>query len=121
VVTAGIVRRARRDYSVGVRRLSLLVAPLLLSGCSLFFGPATTTYQLTVQGYPVTCTLADTDSTTTTDPLSLCSARARDAIGTMLATHPNATLNTVTIQPDGSWTVCYTEAGAESCFTRAAG
>ena len=95
-----------------------LAALLLVGACSLFPGQAMT---LEVDGVTVKCSISDS-SIEGGDPLgpgpesqTLCTSRAREAIGTVLGAQPQAAIESVDIAANGSATVCYTVAGVRSC------
>jgi hypothetical protein len=100
--------------------LTTAAAVLVLAGCSLLPGgqPAMT---LVVDGVTVTCDL-NTSSIQGGNPYgqgpeaeSQCRAVARSAIGTLLANLPTAEVQSVDIAANGAATVCFTNAGAQSC------
>ena len=98
--------------------LSVLLAALLIGGCSLLEPSAMT---MEVDGVTVTCSI-NTSSIEGEDTLgpgpesqSLCRSRAREAMGTVLGAQPSAQIESVAIAANGSASVCYTAAGARSC------
>lgn len=100
--------------------VGLLASAVLGSACNLLPGGAQT-LTLNVDGVTVTCRL-NTSSIEGNNPYgpgseaeSQCRARARDAMGTLLATQHNAEIQSVDIASDGATTVCFTNAGASSC------
>jgi len=73
---------------------------------------------LDVDGVTVTCDLGTSSiegANPGTQAESLCRARARDAMGVVLATAPSAQIESVAIAADGSTSVCYTNLGTQSC------
>jgi hypothetical protein len=70
-------------------------------------------------GYTVTCewsgsAIGGQGGTASTEAISFCRSRAREAAGTVTSTTPNAMVQSVTIEQDGSATVCY-GAGGGNC------
>ena len=100
--------------------MSTIAALLMLAACSLLPGgqPALT---LDVDGVTVTCNL-NTSSIQGANPYgpgpeaeTQCRAVARTAIGTLLSNLPNAEIQSVAIAANGAATVCFTNAGSQSC------
>ena len=100
--------------------MAVIAALLLLAACSLLPGgqPAMT---LDVDGVTVTCNM-NTSSIEGANPYgpgpeaeSQCRAVARTAMGTLLSSLPNAEVQSVSIAANGAATVCFTNAGAQSC------
>jgi hypothetical protein len=112
--------RSGRRVVRPVVSVAMTAALLMLSACSLLPGgqPAMT---LEVDGVTVTCNM-NTSSIEGANPYgpgpeaeTQCRAVARTAIGTLLSNFPNAELQSVSIAANGAATVCYTNAGAQSC------
>jgi hypothetical protein len=99
------------------RALSVALLVVVAAGCSLLPGsqPKMT---LDVDGVTVTCDLS-TSSIEGANPgpqaETLCRARARDAMGVVLANTPNAQIESVAIGADGATSVCYTNLGTRTC------
>jgi hypothetical protein len=100
------------------RMTSVALVALLIGACSILPGRAMT---LDVDGVPVTCSITDS-SIEGGDPLApgpesqtQCIARAREAMGTVLAAQPSAQIESVSIAANGGATVCYSVAGVRSC------
>ena len=98
--------------------LSVLLAALLIGGCSLLEAPAMT---MEVDGVTVTCRI-NTSSIEGGDPVApgpesqtLCRSRAREAMGTVLGAQPSAQIESVSIAANGSASVCYAVAGVSTC------
>jgi hypothetical protein len=82
-------------------------------------GPGNAAPTFEQDGYTVTCewggsAIGGQGGTGSTEALSFCRSRAREAAGTVTSTTPNATVQSVTVEPDGSATVCY-GAGGGNC------
>jgi hypothetical protein len=99
---------------------AMTAATLTLTACSLLPGgqPALT---LDVDGVTVTCDM-NTSSIEGANPYgpgpeaeTQCRAVARTAIGTLLSNLPNAEVQSVAIAANGAATVCFTNAGSQSC------
>jgi hypothetical protein len=91
-----------------------------LSACSLLPGRQAL-MTLEVDGVTVTCNMT-TSSIEGGNPYgagpeaeSQCRAVARTAIGTLLSNLPNAEVQSVDIAANGAATVCFTNAGSQSC------
>ena len=100
------------------RTLAVILAVLLIGGCSLLDAPTMT---MEVDGVTVTCGI-NTSSIEGGDTLgpgpesqTLCRSRAREAMGTVLGAQPSAQIESVAIAGNGSASVCYTVAGVRSC------
>ena len=94
-------------------------ALLVLGACSLLPGKPVMT--LEVDGVTVTCNMT-TSSIEGANPYgqgpeaeTQCRAVARNAMGTLLGTLPNAEIQSVAIAANGAATVCFTNAGSQSC------
>jgi hypothetical protein len=73
---------------------------------------------LEVDGVAVTCDLSASSiegANSAAQSETLCRARARDAMGVVLASQPAAQIESVAIAADGATTVCYTSAGTRAC------
>jgi hypothetical protein len=71
-----------------------------------------------VDGVTVTCDLTASSIEGANAPSqaeTLCRARARDAMGVVLASQPAAQIESVAIASNGATTVCYTAAGTRTC------
>jgi len=101
------------------RFVAVLVATLTLaSACAILPMQAMT---MEVNGVTVTCRIQDS-SIEGSDTLgqgpesqSLCASRAREAQGTVLASQPNAEIESIDVAADGSVDACFTVLGVRSC------
>src|SRR3954447_18181730 len=103
----------------GIRATTLVAVILLTAACGGLGGGGNAALTFQQNGYTVTCEWAGSavegqGGTGTTEALSFCRSRAREAAGTVTATTPSATVQSVTIDSDGSATVCY-GAGGGTC------
>jgi hypothetical protein len=90
--------------------LACLLIAVAACGSNGIGGNAAPTFQQ--DGYTVTCEYSGSavegqGGTGTTEALSFCRSRAREAAGTVSATTPVGNVQDVTIKADGSATVCY--------------
>jgi hypothetical protein len=100
-----------------------LALPLLLAACALLPGQTMVSGEshFTQDGYEVTCRWAETAIEGTQisgiDPEaeSYCRARARDAVGTVLAREPDAEVISVTVEADGSASACTQDVDVVGC------
>ncbi len=102
------------------RLLATTAALLMLAACSLLPG-GQSAMTLDVDGVTVTCDM-NTSSIEGGNPYAAgpeaetqCRAVARTAIGTLLSNLPNAEVQSVSIAANGAATVCFTNAGSQSC------
>ena len=101
------------------RLAAVLVAALMLvSACAILPMQAMT---MEVNGVTVTCRIQDS-SIEGSDTLgqgpesqSLCASRAREAQGTILASQPNAEIESIDIAANGSASACFTVNGVRTC------
>jgi hypothetical protein len=103
-----------------VASMATMAALLLLAACSILPDgqPAMT---LEVDGVTVTCAM-NTSSIEGANPYgpgpeaeTQCRAVARTALGTLMSNLPNAEVQSVSIAANGAATVCFTNAGSQSC------
>ena len=92
--------------SLTLRAAALLVAVLLATGCSWLPGQA---MPRTVDGVTVTCSI-NVSSIEGGNPgpesQTLCTSRAREAMGTVLATQPRADIESVNIAANSASEYC---------------
>jgi hypothetical protein len=97
---------------------AVVIVALVLAGCSLLPIQAAT---MEVDGVTVTCRITDSsiEGNDTLGPgpeaQTLCSSRAREAMGTVLASQPAAQIESVDVKANGSVSVCFTAVGVTSC------
>lgn len=104
-----------RQFAIG----SVAIAALLfVAGCSLLPMQAAV---MEVDGVSVTCRITDSsiEGNDTLGPgpeaQTLCASRAREAMGTVLASQPQAEIESVDVKANGSVSVCFTALGVRSC------
>jgi len=95
-----------------------IVALLFAAGCSLLPIQAAV---MEVDGVSVTCRITDSsiEGNDTLGPgpeaQTLCRSRAREAIGTIRASQPDAQIESVDVKADGSVSACFTSLAVRSC------
>ncbi len=99
--------------------VALATATLIsAAGCSLLPIQAA---MMDVDGVPVTCRITDSsiEGNDTLGPgpeaQTLCRSRAREAQGTILASQPNAQIESIDVAANGSVSACYTVLQVRSC------
>jgi hypothetical protein len=105
---------ARARAGTGVVAIAALA--IVLAACGGSGGNAAPTFQQ--DGYTVTCEWSGSavegqGGTGSTEALSFCRSRAREAAGTATSTTPTSGVQSVTIKSDGSATVCYGAGGGD--------
>jgi hypothetical protein len=105
-------------HRFGIATVVLALAMLLGSGCSLLPGQAPT---MEVDGITVTCRVTNS-SIQGADTLgpgpeaqTLCRSRAREAVGTILASQPGAEIESIDVAANGAVSACYTAVGVRTC------
>jgi hypothetical protein len=103
------------DRAMRLAVAAALLVAIVACGSGGIGNPAPT---FTQNGYTVTCeyggsAISGQGGTGTTEALSFCRSRAREAAGAITPTTPNAMVQSVTIEADGSATVCYGAGGGD--------
>jgi hypothetical protein len=105
----------KRQFALGA---VVAVALVFSAGCSLLPIQAAV---MEVDGVTVTCRITDSsiEGNDTLGPgpeaQSLCRSRAREAMGTVLASQPEAQIESVDVKANGSVSVCFTALEVTSC------
>ena len=109
---------ASRRMLIGMRVLVLLLASFLLSGCALLgtvFSAGSISFE--DQGFKVICTMPPQpiSSGVHTFDTRACTQVAEARARIFLDQHQGATVESVTVDPAGDTTICYTLAGQSAC------
>ena len=98
--------------------LTAIAALVFAAGCSLLPIQAA---QMEVDGITVTCriTHSSIEGSDTLGPgpeaQTLCRSRAREAVGTILASQPSAEIESIDVAANGSVSACYTVLEVRTC------
>src|SRR5262245_7067483 len=102
----------------GIATFICSMALVIATGCAAGPGQVAT---MEVHGVTVTCRV-NTSSIQGADTLgpgpeaqTICRSRAREAVGTILASQPTAQVESVDVAANGSVDACYTALGVRTC------
>lgn len=102
----------------GIAALAAIASLVLATGCALLPIQAA---QMEVDGVTVTCRITHTSigGTDTLGPgpeaQTLCRSRAREAMGTILASQPGAEIESIDVAANGSVSACFTVLEVRTC------